>query len=56
MYRPGVGIIGVGSVRGGSIGKVSALELVGGYKGVSRCIGGVKGLGCKGGVSEGTSA
>ena len=35
-----MGIIVIGSVRGGSMGKVGALELVGGYEGVSRCIGG----------------
>ena len=32
----------MGSVRGGSMGKVGTLELVGGYEGVSRCIGGIK--------------
>ena len=37
-----MGIIVMGSVRGGSMGKVGALELVGGYEGVSGCIGGVK--------------
>ena len=37
-----MGITVVGLVRGGSMGKVGALELVGGYEGVSRCIGRVK--------------
>ena len=32
----------MGIVWSGSMGKVGALELVGGYEGVSRCIGGVK--------------
>ena len=51
----------MGSVRGGSMGKVVALELVGRYEGVSGCIGEVKWkliprskLGCEGGVGEGT--
>ena len=35
-----MGIIVIGSVGGGSMGKVGALELVGGYEGVSGCIGG----------------
>ena len=46
----------------GSMGIVGALEQVGGYEGVSGCIGGVKykliprsKLGCEGGVGEGTS-
>ena len=44
------------------MGIVGALEQVGGYEGVSGCIGGVKcklisrsKLGCEGGVGEGTS-
>ena len=37
-----MGIIVMGSVRGGSMGKVCALELVGGYESVSGCIEGVK--------------
>ena len=56
-----MGIIVIGSVRGRSMGKVGALELVGGYKGVSGCIGGVKQksipiskLGYECGVGEGT--
>ena len=32
----------MGSVWGGSIGKVGALELVGGYKDVARCIKGIE--------------
>ena len=32
----------MGLVRGGSMGKVDAFELVGGYEGVSECIGRVK--------------
>ena len=47
---------------GGFMGIVGALEQVGGYEGVSGCIGGVKykliprsKLGCEGGVGEGTS-
>ena len=47
---------------GGSMGIMGALEQVGGYKGVSGCIGGVKcklipipTLGCKGGMGEETS-
>ena len=47
---------------GGSMGIVGALEQVGGYEGVSRCIGGVKcklilrsKLGYEGGVGEGIS-
>ena len=47
---------------GGSMGIVGALEQVGGYEGVSGCIGGVKcklisrsKLGCECGVGEGTS-
>ena len=58
-----MGIIVIGSIRGGSMGKVGALELMGGYKGVSGCIGGVKlnsiprsKLGCEGEVGEGTSS
>ena len=57
-----MGIIVMGSVRGGSMGIVGALEQVGGYEGVSGCIEGVKykliprsKLGCEGGVGEGTS-
>ena len=52
----------MGLVQGGSVGKVGALELVGGYEGVSGCIGGVKlnsiprsKLGYEGGVGRGTS-
>ena len=48
---------------GGSMGIVGALEQVGGYEGVSGCIGGVKckliprsTLGCEGGMGEGTSS
>ena len=41
-----MGIIVMGLVWGGSMGKVGAQELVGGYEGVS---------GCEGGVGEGTS-
>ena len=37
-----MGIIVMGSVRGGSMGKVGALELMGGYEGVLGCIEGVK--------------
>ena len=33
-----MGIIVMGLVRGGSMGKVGALKLVGGYEGVSGCI------------------
>ena len=33
-----MGIIVMGLVLGGSMGKVGALELVGGYEGVSGCI------------------
>ena len=47
---------------GGSMGIVGALEQVGGYEGVSGCIGGVKcklilrsTLGCEGGMGERTS-
>ena len=47
---------------GGSMGIVGALEQVGGYEGVSGCIGGVKckliprsTLGYEGGMGEGTS-
>ena len=47
---------------GGSMGIVGALEQVGGYEGVSGCIGGVKcklipisTLGCGDGMGEGTS-
>ena len=47
---------------GGSMGIVGALEQVGGYEGVSGCIGGVKcklipipTLGCEGGMGEETS-
>ena len=47
---------------GGSMGIVGALEQVGGYEGVSGCIGGVKcklipipTLGCEDGMGEGTS-
>ena len=47
---------------GGSMGIVGALEQVGGYEGVSGCIGGVKcklisipTLGCEGGMGEGAS-
>ena len=47
---------------GGSMGIVGALEQVGGYEGVSRCIGGVKcelipipTLGCEDGMGEGNS-
>ena len=47
---------------GGFMGIVGALEQVGGYEGVSGCIGGVKykliprsKQGCEGGVGEGTS-
>ena len=57
-----MGIIVMGSVRGGSMGKVGALELVGGYEGVLGCIEGVKlnsiprsKLGCEGGVDRRTS-
>ena len=45
------------------MGKVGALQLMGGYKGVSGCIGGVKlnsiprsKLGCEGEVGGGTSS
>ena len=58
-----MGIIIMGSVRGGSMGKVGALELVGRYEGVTGRIRGVKlnsiprsKLGCKGGVGGGTSS
>ena len=37
-----MGIIVMGSVRGESMGKVGVVELVGGYEGVSGCVGGVK--------------
>ena len=37
-----MGIIVMGSIWGGSMGKVGALELVGRYEGVAGCIGGVK--------------
>ena len=37
-----MGIIVMGLIRGGSMGKVYALELVGGYEGVLGCIEGVK--------------
>ena len=57
-----MGIIVMGSIWDGSIGKIGALELVGGYEGVVKCIGGFKlntiprsKLGCKGGVGGGTS-
>ena len=36
-----MGIIVMGSVWGGSMGKMGALELVGGSEGVSGCNGGV---------------
>ena len=52
----------MGLVRGGSMGKVGALELVGGCEGVAGCIRGVKlnsiprsKLGCEGRVGGGTS-
>ena len=57
-----MGIIVIGSIQDGSMGKVGALELVGGYEGVAGCIGGVKlnsiprsKLGCEGRVGGGTS-
>ena len=37
-----MGIIVMGSIRGESMDKVYALELVGGYEGVLGCIEGVK--------------
>jgi len=53
----------MGPIWGGSIGKVGALELVGRYEGVVKCIGGFKlntiprsKLGCKGEVGGGTSS
>ena len=38
VQRPRVGIIVMGLVWGGSMGKVGAFELVGGYEGVTGCI------------------